>query len=270
MSHVARMLGGTSSINYMVFSRGNRHDSDEWTSHGNPGWEYENVLPYYKKYEANQNETLVVYMNGKYHNPNGPLQISNGALSPVDEVIIAAMREAGAPFIYDINADKMFGYTMLQSTAYNNRRSSTAEAFLVPAKDRPNLHVIKHAFVDKVLINDNNEAYGVEFMYKEKHKMRAYSKKEVIVSAGTLQSPPLLMRSGIGPKEHLKKHKISVKADLAVGDNHIDHVFAFFLITTNISTSPLSIGATIALDSWYQYTVDNIGVLVLHHSFRHF
>ncbi|XP_031628271.1 glucose dehydrogenase [FAD, quinone]-like [Contarinia nasturtii] len=237
-----KMLGGSSSMNYMIYFRGTKEDFNEWADLGNIGWDYESVLPYFKKSEGNQNETIVAYQNERYHNANGPVKISSGTASEYHEAVIDALVKNGFDYVSDLNADKETGFTLLQSTSAEGHRSSTAKAFLAPAKNRKNLHIIKNAFVDKILLNSKNEAYGVEFTYKGKHKMQAFAEKEVIVSAGAIQSPTLLMRSGIGPRSHLEERNVSCKVDLPVGKNYIDHVFVFLNYAVNFSSlaSPIS------------------------------
>lgn len=252
-----KMLGGTSSLNQMVFVRGSSNIYNKWSSLGNSGWDYESVLPYFKKFEGNQNASLVAYANGRYHSASGPVKTTFGYLPPLAESFIAALKSAGEKFIDDINADKKLGNVILQTFGFNGRRSSTAEAYLAPIKHRPNLHVIKHAYAKKVLINRENAAYGVEFIYKGTHVLRAKSKKEVIVSAGTIQSPTLLMRSGIGPKSYLESINISCKADLAVGENFIDHVYVYLPFALNASTTPSS--PTANIDGIYQYAIHKTG-----------
>lgn len=254
------MLGGSSSINFMIYNRGVEDDFTEWAALGNHGWDYENVLPYFKKFEGNQNESFVEYQNGRYHNAHGPLNVSSGDASEVSAALIVALKQSGYDFVPDLNADKKTGFTLFQATNANGRRSSTANSYLVPAKNRENLHIIKHAFVNEILINEtNNEAYGVEFTYKEEHKMKAFSKKEVILSAGTIQSPPLLMRSGIGPKAHLEERNITCKVDLPVGENYIDHLFIPLNYILNVSSTALP--PTFQLDSLYEYVTHNTGLL---------
>lgn len=164
------------------------------------------------------------YDNGRYHSASGPMKIDFfGNLIDTDKIFIDAALENGLTFIDDINADKTNGYLNLQGNTLNGRRQSTAKAFLIPAKNRPNLHVIKHALVKRILINNRNRAYGVKFTYKGK-TMKAFARKEVILSAGTIMSPMLLMLSGAGPQEELQKHKIPPKAVLTgVGKNLYDH-----------------------------------------------
>lgn len=173
--------------------------------------------------------------------------------------MIAALKAAGVTFVSDINADQRYGHAIAQTYAFNGRRSFTAKPYLALAKDRPNLHVIKHARVEKVLINSNNVAYCVEFVFKDKQKLKAYAKKEVIVSAGAVHSVALLMRSGIGPKSYLDQLGIKCKADLPVSDNFMNHVYLSFFFSLNISTTPVP--TTAALDSIYQYATRKSGPL---------
>lgn len=254
-----KMLGGSSSIHYMFFVRGIEDDFTEWASLGSPGWDYESVLPYFKKFEGNQNKKFVAYANERYHGADGPLEISSTSIASIDAAIAGLLREAGVQFIPDLNADQKLGHAFIQMFLSNGRRSSSASGYLSPIRDRPNLHVIKQAYVNKILLNDKNDAYGVEFLYKGQYKMKAYSKKEVILSAGAIQSPTLLMRSGIGPKEHLNKHKIACKADLHVGDNYIDHVYIPMPFLLNINQSPLPLMYTV--NSVLQYVLSRTGPL---------
>lgn len=173
-------------------------------------------------------------------------------------MLVNAAKEKGYPFIDDINADKLTGYTNLQATYYQNRRWSAAKSFLIPAKNRTNLRIIKNAFVTKILINDKNEANGVKFRYRDR-KMKAFCRKEVILSAGAVMSPVLLMQSGIGPRKQLKEYKIPVKSDLPVGENLFDHIYTavWFKFKSFGPFSPLS-----SLDAVYNLAVHNSGSLV--------
>lgn len=254
-----KMLGGSSSLNGMVYVRGSSDVYDKWAQLGNTGWGYEDVLPYFRKFEGNKNDSFVAYAGGRYHNASGPVKIESGPVAPLTEAYISALKEAGVAFIDDINADKKQGHLVCQTYSSDGRRSSSAEAYLATAKNRPNLQVIKHAIVKRVLINNQNVSYGVEFEYKGKHTMRAYSTKEVIVSAGAIQSPPLLLRSGIGPNNYLESEKIECKVDLPVGENLIDHFIVYAHFTLNVSTTPLPPLA--AFDSFYQYIVHKSGPL---------
>jgi len=248
-------LGGSSGINFMLYVRGVKEDYEEWNNLAGPGWSYREVLPYFKKTEGNTNDSLVAYQDGKYHSAKGPLKIQSHEVTPLNYVTGKAFRDSGVKIIPETNADQVLGYTQLQSTSYMGRRSSVAEAFLHPNKDRPNLKVIINAYTRRVLIRDDT-AYGVEFVY-EGRRMRAYAKKEVIVSAGTIQSPPLLMRSGIGPREHLEEHGIPVKADLPVGYNYLDHLFVHLGFAFDSGFPPAK--PTFEEDSLYDYLTETKG-----------
>lgn len=252
-----KTLGGSSAINAHQYVRGHPHDYDHWSELGNPGWDYQSVLKYFKKFEGNQFQPFVDYANGTYHNANGPLKIDfSESLNPYMKLFYDAGIERGIPFIDDINADKTIGYFYLQGFYSKNRRQSTAKAYLIPARHRTNLHIIKHAFVEKILINDQNQAYGVKFTYNGKHKMEVFAKREVITSAGSIMSPVVLMLSGVGPKNHLKKYKIKTKADLAVGKNLYDHITAYlwFRFDRSEGTSPLA-----KFDDTYDFAIHNSG-----------
>lgn len=248
-------------MNALQYIRGHERDYDYWSELGNPGWDFESVLKYFKKSEGNQNQSFVEYQHGRYHNANGPLKISAfDGDDPFSQIFIDAAAEQGIPFVDDMNADKHIGYTYMQGFVYNGRRESSAKAFLAPIKDRPNLHVIKHAMVRKIIIDEKNRARGVKFVYKGKYEMKAFASKEVILSAGSLMSPQVLMLSGIGPKKHLRKHKIRVKSDLPVGNNLFDHVYAYLWF----SFDPISSRETFAssdIDSLYEFVFHNSGPL---------
>lgn len=252
-----KMLGGSSSINGMIYVRGSASTYNQWASMGCPGWDYESVLPYFKKFEGNQDAAFVSDDNGRYHNANGPVKVNFGGVSPLTETFIAAIKSSGVEFVRDINNNDRFGHVLLQTNAVNGRRYSTAEAYLAPAKDRPNLHVIKHAYAKKILFGENNKAVGVKLKYKGKHTMEVFARKEVIVSAGAIQSPPLLLRSGIGPRDYLEEHGIHCRADLPVGYDFIDHVYLQMFFKLNISLSPIPPTAT--FDNLYQYVTSKTG-----------
>lgn len=254
-----RMLGGTSSLNGMVYVRGNAHNYNYWSKLGNTGWDYESVLAYFKKSEANQYAPFVSYANGRYHNAKGPIKVDfMGDLYPTDQIFIDAAAENGIPFITDINADNTTGYLNLQGTMANGRRQSSANRYLAPAKHRQNLKVIKHAFVTKILVDQQNRAHGVKFTYKG-NSLRAFARKEIILSAGAVMSPIVLMYSGIGAQDQLQKHKIPVKKNLnGVGANLYDHLDVRLFFTFN----PTETAASSDLDSVYQLAVHNSGPFV--------
>lgn len=253
-----KMLGGSSSMNYMAYVRGHQNDYDHWSALGNHGWDFKNVLEYFKKSEANQNATLVEYQNGRYHSADGLLKVSNfGGNDPFSEVLIAGGAEIGFPFLFDINADRHVGYVKIQGTVNKGRRQSTAKAFLITAKKRENLKIIKNALVTKIIIDDSKRAIGVDFIYKGEKNVRAFVKKEIVLSAGSKNSPQILMLSGVGPAKHLREHKIDVKSDLPVGENLQDHPVTYLWLSfnaTSSTTGPVS-------DGLYEYIIDNTGPL---------
>ena len=213
-----RVLGGSSTINYMIYIRGNRGDYDGWAKTGNAGWSYEEVLPYFLKAENN------LHLEGPCHGNAGPLKVSSHAPgNPLVERYFAAAREAGIPYNPDFNGGTQEGCGPLQATLANGVRCSAASAYLHPARSRPNLTVLTHAFATRLLF-DGQRAIGVEYL-RFGLVERAMASEELILSAGAIRSPQLLMLSGIGPEEKLQKQGIPVRLNLpGVGQNLQDHL----------------------------------------------
>lgn len=216
-----KVLGGSSVLNAMVYVRGNRHDYDLWEALGNTGWSYDQVLPYFLKSEDNRNPYLV---NTPYHAAGGYLTVQE---APWRTPLAMTFLKGGIELGYqnrDINGEKQTGFMMTQATMRRGSRCSAAKAFLRPVRHRTNLHIALGAQVTRILISSKKkQAYGVEFVKNgQKHKVRI--KREVIMSAGALLSPQLLMLSGIGPADHLRDHGIPLVANLKVGHNLRDHV----------------------------------------------
>lgn len=229
-----KTLGGSSAVNSMIYVRGNRRDYDGWREQGNPGWSYEEILPYFLKSEGNKQEWIVDHSHGRYHSKHGPLSVDHyRSDDPIKSVIMNAAARIGYRRLIDVNAEEHIGFVRAQGTLYDGERCSAARAFLSPIKKRKNLHVIKNAFVTKLII-DGYTVKGVRFEVKHQ-KVKAFAKKEVIVSAGTINSAKLLMLSGIGHQEHLEKLKIPVVKDLAVGDNLQDHCVGIYGMQYNRS-----------------------------------
>ncbi|KAL5015799.1 hypothetical protein ScPMuIL_005388 [Solemya velum] len=214
----AKLLGGGSMLNGMVYSRGNFRDYDEWNANGATGWSYADVLPYFLKSEDVQIEELE---QSVYHSDGGLLGVSRPPLQKLAKHIFRAAEELGVP-VGDCNEPDLLGVCSLQTTIDRGRRASTYHAFLKPARRRSNLHIKTNAMVTKVLI-ENNITVGVEYIQRSQ-KHTAVVNREVIVSAGAINSPKLLMLSGIGPRDHLESLGIDVKVDLPVGQNLTDHV----------------------------------------------
>lgn len=216
-----RVLGGSSVLNYMLYVRGNKRDYDNWVEMGAYGWSWDDVLPYFIKSEDNRDPAVAG--NG-YHGVGGPLTVC----SPPDSTPVSlAFPEAGKHLGYpnvDINGPTQTGFAIPQGTVRRGARCSTAKAFLSSARDRPNLHVITFAYVTKVLFNEFKRAVGVQFdRFSLTHFV--YARKEIVLSGGSVNTPQLLMLSGIGPKSHLMAHGIPVIADLPVGENLQDHIY---------------------------------------------
>jgi choline dehydrogenase len=231
-----RVLGGSTSINYMIYIRGNRADYDEWHRLGNEGWGYEDILPYFRKAEGNQ------VFSDTFHGTAGPLSVaSHSPVNPLVDRYLAAAPKVGIPFNADFNGAFQEGCGPLQATLANRARCSTAEAYLRPARSRPNLTVITHAQVTKLHFV-KSRAVAVDYLHFGSME-QARTEGEIIVSAGALRSPQLLMLSGIGPKVELERHGIDVVLDLpGVGKNLQDHLHTRVRceITEPLTFAPLS------------------------------
>ena len=212
-----KTLGGSSSINGMVYIRGNHGDYDEWRQRGCDGWDWDSVLPYFKKAE---NQTRGA---DEFHGVGGPLHVSDQpSRFELADAALDACVEAGIPRNPDFNGAAQEGCGYYQTTTNNRRRWSTAQAYLAPARKRPNLEVRTGAHATKVVI-ENNRAVGVEYQSPQ-GRQTARCKGEVIVSGGAYGSPQLLLLSGLGPAEHLRDMGIEVVRDMpAVGSNLHDH-----------------------------------------------
>ncbi|XP_063238140.1 glucose dehydrogenase [FAD, quinone]-like [Bacillus rossius redtenbacheri] len=217
-----KVMGGSSVLNYMIYTRGNWRDYDNWRSMGNDGWGFDDVLPYFLKSEDNNIEGMEV--DEEYHSKGGYLSVSN---IPYRTALVDGFIQAGLETgsrVVDYNGKTQVGISYLQVNMKNGSRWSGSRAFLHPIRDRKNLHVKKQSHVTRILIDPRTKAaYGVEFVNKRR-TFRVMAKREVIVSAGAVNSPQLLMLSGIGPREHLRSLKIPVIKDLKVGYNLMDHI----------------------------------------------
>lgn len=224
-----RALGGTSVINYMIYTRGNPEDYRRWAEAvGNPEWSYDNVLPYFLKSE----NAVLREHDPKYHNVGGYLSVEDPFESELTTAFLNASKELGYKLI-DYNSPQQIGFSRIQGTIKKGRRHSAARAFLQPVLHRPNLHVLTRAKVTQILVDPSRRAYGINFLHKnEVFAIRA--SKEVIVSAGALSSPQLLMLSGIGPKKHLQDLGIKVVQNLPVGETLYDHI-AFLGLTFDVN-----------------------------------
>ncbi|CAG5118947.1 unnamed protein product [Candidula unifasciata] len=211
-----RILGGTSSINGMIYTRASRHDYDRWAQYTkDERWSFKNVLPYFKKSEN-------IMIARPYHGQKGPLSVSLLNTVPLNDKLIEGAQAAGIPYNADYNGRTMEGISNVQVTMLNGERMSTSQAFIHPVLNRPNLHVAVRAFVTRINFR-NKRAVSVEVI-KDFRRYIVNARREVILSAGVVGSPQILMLSGVGPRQHLEELKIPVVADLPVGQNLQDHV----------------------------------------------
>ena len=212
----AKMLGGCSSMNAMVYIRGNRADFDEWATLGAKGWSYDDVLPYFKRSEDNERG------EDDFHGVGGPLPVRESrAMSPIADVFVEAATQAGHERNPDFNGARQEGFGRYQTTQENGMRASTSVRYLHPNMGRQNLTVITDALALRILF-DGDRASGVEIDHAGAIE-EVGAAREVILSAGAYQSPQLLMLSGVGPAEALTLFGIEVRTDLPVGEGLQDH-----------------------------------------------
>jgi choline dehydrogenase len=212
-----KVLGGSSSINAMCYCRGHRKDYDSWAQAGAEGWDFDQVLPYFIKAEDHENGA------SEFHGAGGPLSVQNlRHTNPLSQLFIDAALQAGHPRTDDFNGPRQRGFDFYQVTQRDGKRCSTAVAYLRPVLNRSNLTVQTHAHAEKIIM-DGNRASGVS--YRHKGKTRTATAGRVILSGGAINSPQLLMLSGLGPADHLRSHHIDVHVDLpGVGENLQDHL----------------------------------------------
>lgn len=198
-----KVLGGTSVLNGMMYIRGHPSDYDDWEQMGNPNWSFEKILPFFRKSEDNQEINDV---DPYFHATGGPMPVSKFPyLPPISKAILKGGEELGFK-IQDLNGANSTGFMVAQMTSKNGIRYSSARSFLRPASGRENLHILLNTTVTKVLINnDTKTAIGVEVMESDGFSRKILTKKEVIVSGGAVNSPQILLLSGVGPKEELDK-----------------------------------------------------------------
>lgn len=217
-----KTLGGSSAINGMVYRRGHPHDFDSWAQLGNEGWSWKDVLPYFKRSESNEGGATAL------RGDSGPLTVTNPAVRHrVTDAFLDAANRNGIPRVKDLNDASHEGAAYQQFTIKNGRRHSVYKAYIEPVLHRKNLHVITNTQALRIVI-EQGEAVGVEVLQTEQRRI-IYASREVIVSAGSLNSPHLLMLSGVGPREMLQRHNIKTIVDApGVGRNLQDHWFAPF------------------------------------------
>ena len=249
-----KVLGGSSSINGMVYVRGHAKDFDEWAEQGATDWDYAHCLPYFKK-----SETWALATDDSestdYRGTEGPLGVNNGneMKNHLYQAFVDAGVEAGYMNTPDYNAKQQEGFGPMHMTVKNGVRWSTANAYLRPALSRPNLTVVTHALVHKVLLSaesDNKKATGIRYERKGKI-IEVQANREVILSAGSIGSPHLLQLSGIGAKDTLEKAGIECQHDLpGVGENLQDHLEFYFQFKCK---QPITLNGK--LDLWSKFLI---------------
>ncbi len=213
-----KTLGGSSSINAMLYVRGHRWDYDHWSELGNDGWSYDEILPYFKRAEHNE------VFDDDYHGQNGPLNVCKirNQNTPTDDFVKTGSEIFG--YNDDFNGADQEGVGYYQTTQKDGKRCSAAKAYLVPSLDRENLTIMTDTNVNKILF-ENKKAVGVECLNKNGELITIKATKEVILSSGAFGSPQILLRSGIGPSEEILKHDIDHVHELpGVGKNLQDHI----------------------------------------------
>jgi choline dehydrogenase-like flavoprotein len=229
-----KTLGGGSSINAMIYTRGHRTDYDRWAEGGADGWSYEDVLPYFRKAEANAR------FSNAYHGVDGPLAVSD-PISPlkISGAFIKAAQETGIPYNADFNGAEQEGVGYHQTTTRDGRRGSAAVSYLRPALKRPGLKqkdltVVTRAQVGRIIV-EKGRAVALDYRTDmSADVVRVHAGIEIIVTSGAIGSPKLLMLSGIGPADHLRQHGVPVVADIAgVGENLQDHLDCYTVYDCN-------------------------------------
>ena len=224
-----KVLGGSNMINGVQYTRGSKYEYDDWAKHGCSGWSYKDVLPYFLKSENIQIDGL---KSSEYHSSGGPIPVSAGRGTPLADFYMKAGREMGYE-ITDYNGEDQEGFNYIQLNTRKGVRSSSSIELLENTEDRSNLHIAVKSFVTKIEI-EKKRATGV-FVIRNSRKQFYKAKREVILCAGAINSPQILMLSGIGPKDNLERLDIPVKADLPVGQNLQDHLMVLMFTKINRS-----------------------------------
>lgn len=220
-----KMLGGSSGTNFMFYVRGNKVDFDGWAKNGNEGWDWANVTHYFKKSERLNDEDVLSNDTRHLHNADGYLGVSRSIYKDKTSVYFDAFKENGHDILEDTNGYQQLGYSPPMFSFDNNLRQHTALAFLKPIIHRPNLFILKNTHARKILLDENRTATRVEIKLPSGEIITVRADKEVVLSAGAINSPQLLMLSGIGPKEYLEETNIEVVVDSPnVGKNLQDHM----------------------------------------------
>ncbi|XP_038111859.1 glucose dehydrogenase [FAD, quinone] [Culex quinquefasciatus] len=227
-----RGVGGSSIINNVIFTRGNKRDYDAWARAGNPGWSWDEIMPYYKKLE---NANIKDFGDNGFHGKGGRLSVEDCPFrSKIAEAFVAGAQQAGYRYL-DYNSGDLIGVSFLQAHTRNGRRATGGNSYLKDIVHRPNLHIMTRSWATKVLIDSRTkEATGVQFV-RERRSYVVNARREVILSAGAFESAKLLMLSGVGPSKQLQRFGIKVLKDLPVGEQVTEHggVFGPVFVVNN-------------------------------------
>ncbi|VVC97803.1 unnamed protein product, partial [Leptidea sinapis] len=219
-----KVLGGSSSLHHFYHVRGVSNDYESWANASqDESWNWDGLLPYFIKSETLEDPLINSTEYGQYHGSDGPTKLTR-ELNDATLRYLQAFEEIGKNIEEDINIGSSYGFSQPMFTISNSIRQSSAESYLSPIKEQSNLHVMKNTEVIKILFDDDNNAIGVEAVTSAGETIKLYANNEVIVSAGTFNTPKLLMLSGIGPKDTLESLDIDVISDLPVGQNLQDHM----------------------------------------------
>lgn len=247
-----KMLGGSSASNFMIYMRGNRRDYDIWEQQlGDPAWGWKSVIETFKKTENVRNSDVDPMFQGTA----GPLHITTHINNePFRDILLSAGSELGYKHLSSYN-EEFIGYYDSLETVADGKRFSAAKAFLVPVRDRSNLHVVKYAHATKIEIDEQKHVVGVRFVVNGT-EIIARQRKEVVLSAGAIGSAQLLMLSGIGKEKHLTRLNIAAKAELMVGKSLQDHLYVplFYKMKTHTVGNRLN-------DQIFEYIMQNTGYL---------
>ncbi|KAJ8711622.1 hypothetical protein PYW08_008576 [Mythimna loreyi] len=222
-----KVLGGSSQVNFMWYGMGHPRDYQEWADITNyPSWSYKELFPLIKRNEKLIDKQVLNSPDVVFHGTKGKVKIKKYH-SKMNDGFFEAYRELGYNVVNDINPNNTLGYTNTYLTIGDQKRQSTAYTFLSPEKNNPNLKVMYKSLATKIIFDKNKRATGVQVLTEDKKLITVNAKKEVIVTAGAIKSPHLLMLAGIGPKHHLEDKRIKVISDLPVGQNFVDQPKCF-------------------------------------------
>ncbi|MEM7114401.1 MAG: choline dehydrogenase [Chloroflexota bacterium] len=247
-----KMLGGCSSNNAMIYIRGHRADYDRWASFGNEEWGYDDVLPYFRKTEMNERG------GDSFHGSAGFLNVSDLTVrNPMSNAFVAAAQQCGLPYNEDFNGAEQEGAGFYQHTIKNGRRHSTATAYLKPIEKRPNLTILTHAHTVRIRFA-SKRATGVDYLHDGEEKI-AEARREVITAAGAINSPHLLMLSGIGSAKMLQQFNIPIVQNLpGVGQNLQDHMMCG---VHYFASQPVGVKGALSLGNLLRYVTRREGLL---------